>query len=158
MEWSRVVSSLQLNTRRFTDRAIKALEVAGRQAVDRGHHVITAEHVLLALTRIDRGPGHAALERLGLDLGRDRDTIIALLADSPHGETGILSVISPEVAQLVDDAVAEARGLGHDYVGTEHLILALLLADQSAAAVFLRERGIGSDRLREAVRAVLSAR
>jgi ATP-dependent Clp protease ATP-binding subunit ClpC len=156
MSWSSVVSSLRLSARHFTDRAIRVVNVAGQQASERGHTAVTAEHVLLALALVERGPGRVALERLGLDLAQEREAIAARLAGGPCGEEGKHTPVSAAVEQVMDEAVAQARGLGHNYVGTEHLTLALLSVGTDGAGEFLRERGIGAERLREAVLAVLS--
>jgi ATP-dependent Clp protease ATP-binding subunit ClpC len=59
------------------------------------------------------------------------------------------------VNPLVDEAIVQARGLGHNYVGTEHRMLALLSAGPHSAGEFLRARGITPESLREAVRVVL---
>jgi ATP-dependent Clp protease ATP-binding subunit ClpC len=156
MSWSSVLSSLQLCTRRFTDRAIQVVNVAGQQAAQRGEAAVTADHVLLALALVRRGPGRMALEHLGLDLAQEREAIAAGLAAGSCGELAKQASPSAAVEQLVDEAVAQARALGHDYVGTEHLALALLTAGASRAGEFIRSRGISADRLREAVVAVLS--
>lgn len=145
MKWSSIVSSFRLSLRRFTDRAIKVLNLASEQAADRGQPA-TAEHVLLALALVEPGPGHLALARVGLDLNRERDAIAALLTEQPRGEP---------VKRVASAAVSHARDLGHRYVGTEHLALALL--SPGPAADFLRERGISPEELREAVLAVLRA-
>ena len=156
MSWSSLLSSLRLTARRFTDRAIKVVNVAGQQAEQRGHPTVSADHLLLALALVERGPGRLALERLGLDLAQERDTIAAKVAAWPCDETGKEVPVSATLKAVLDEAAAQARGLGHDYVGTEHLTLALLTVDASGAGEFLRGRGISAERLREAVQAVLS--
>jgi ATP-dependent Clp protease ATP-binding subunit ClpC len=156
MSLSSVVSSLRLCARRFTDRAIKVVQVAGQQAAQWGHPAVTDEHILLALALVARGPGRMALERLGLDLGQEREAIAARLAAGAGGEPGTDAPGGTTVEQVVDEAVVQARGLGHNYVGTEHLALALLSGSAGGAGEFLRERGVSAERLREAVVAVLS--
>jgi ATP-dependent Clp protease ATP-binding subunit ClpA len=155
MNWSSVVSSLRLSARRFTDRAINVVNVARQQAADRGDPAVTPEHVLLALAVVERGPGRVALESLGLDLGQERVGIGALLAERPCGEPGNRPRLAPEVERVLDEAVAQARSLGHNYVGTEHLTLALV-SGAGRAAEFLRGRGISPETLRQAVLDVLS--
>jgi ATP-dependent Clp protease ATP-binding subunit ClpC len=155
MWWSQLVSSLRLSLRRFTDRAIKVVNVAQQQAAQRGQAPATAEHLLLSLALVDRCPARLAMERLGLDLASEREAI-ARLVMGPPGELAQPGPGSATVEQLIDEAIAQARGLRHDYVGTEHLTLALLAVDRGGVAEFLRERGVSRERLREAVLAVLS--
>ncbi len=157
MEWSSVRSSLQLAApRRFTDRAAKVLKMAAYQAADRCQAAVTPEHVLLALVLVERGPGRVALDHLGLDLRTERAALAALAAEGPRSEPGQGPTSSAEVGRVVDEAEVQARGLGHNYVGTEHLTLALFSAGPSQAEEFLRRRGISPESLREAVLAVLS--
>jgi ATP-dependent Clp protease ATP-binding subunit ClpC len=153
--WRFVALSFRLCRRRFTDRAIKVVKVAGQQAADRGHHVITPELILLALSFVERGPGRMALEALGLDLERERAVIAALITEEPCGQVGNRLSLSPAVARLLDEAVAQARGMGHKYVGTEHLTLALASAGAGPTGEFLRRRGISPEALREAVLGLL---
>jgi ATP-dependent Clp protease ATP-binding subunit ClpC len=157
MKWPSTIASLQLTTRRFTDRAIKVLSVAGRQAATCGVSSVTPEHVLLALALVERGPGRVALERLGLDLHRESETIAKMLIKEPNGGGQDSVPLSAEVERLVDEAAVQARGLGHNYVGTEHLALALLSVSSGGAGAFLRERGISPESLQAAVLAVLSS-
>jgi ATP-dependent Clp protease ATP-binding subunit ClpC len=156
MMWSWVVSSLRLSARRFTDRAIQVVNVAVQQAADRGHAAVVPEHVLLALALVKPGPGRAALEHLGLDLGRECEALAALLPGGPSGEPGNRPPVSPEVEALLDEAAAQSRRLGHNWVGTEHLTVALFSADAGQAGTFLRGRGISPETLRQAVLAVLT--
>jgi ATP-dependent Clp protease ATP-binding subunit ClpA len=155
MLWSSLVSSLRLVARRFTDRSIQVVDAAREEAAKRGHPTVTAEHVLLALALVRPGPGRVAMEKLGLDLAKEREVIAALLAPQPNDATNEAPAIA-SLEEIVDEAVVQARKLRHDYVGTEHVTLALLAVEASRAGQFLREHGINAVQLRDAVLAVLS--
>jgi ATP-dependent Clp protease ATP-binding subunit ClpC len=144
---------MRLSLRRFTDRAVKVMQVARQEAAQRHQAAVTPEHVLLALALVELGPWQAVLERLGLNLSMEQATLAALAAEGRQGEPGQEPAVSAEVEELLNAAVAQARGLGHRWVGTEHLTLALVDAGSTPAAEFLRRRGISSDSLRDAVRA-----
>ena len=154
--WSSVMSPFRLSARRFTDGAVKVVNVATRQAAEHGHASVAPDHLLLALALVQRGSGRGALERLGLDLARERGAIAALLAELPQAQAQQRPTMSAEAERVVDEAVVQARALRHKYVGTEHLTLAVIAAGPSQAEGFLRQRGITLDNLREAVLAVLS--
>ena len=157
MKWPSVMSSFHLSGRHFTDRAIEVLNESGRQAAACGATSITPEHVLLALALVQRGPGRVALERLGLDLHQERVTIADMLVRESSSGNQSSAALSSEVESLLSEAIEQSRGLGHSYVGTEHLTLALLSVSSGPAGDFLRERGISLENLRAEVLAVLSS-
>jgi ATP-dependent Clp protease ATP-binding subunit ClpA len=129
---------------RMTDRARKAIRVAAERAASCHRQEASAEDVLWALAIIEVGPGRVALESLGLNIATCVDELQSLQ-----------SVESPEARKLIGEAHSHARAMGHRYVGTEHLALALLSCGECPAATYLRTRGITVERLRGAVKCVL---
>jgi ATP-dependent Clp protease ATP-binding subunit ClpC len=140
---------------RFTDRAIEALAFARLEANARHHPYIAAEHVLLALARVKRGVAREALKHLGLDLTTETGPLeAALAAIAPWGQ-GTDVARNPTTMQLLGRAESVARALGHNYVGTEHMVLALWTPDGPGAS-FLSSRGISEERFREEVLSILA--
>jgi ATP-dependent Clp protease ATP-binding subunit ClpA len=146
--------TIQFSFRRFTDRAVGVMVMARKQAIRRGQAAVTPEHVLLALAMTEAGVGRFALERLGLDLEAEGPAIAALVGEDVRAEPGQRPDLGPDAQQLIREAITHAPRLGHRYVGTEHLILALLDA-RSPAGDFLRSRGITPESLRDSVLTIL---
>jgi ATP-dependent Clp protease ATP-binding subunit ClpC len=140
---------------RFTDRAIEVLAAARLEANSRHHPHITAEHVLLALARAQPGVALEALKRLGLDLIDESGNLEGALAVIPPRGEGRDAVRNPITQQLLRGARGAARALGHNYVGTEHLVLALLTPGPTGTS-FLSSRGISEERFREEVLRILA--
>ena len=128
--------------RRFTDQSVNA---AGRCQEARGRaarHDITPEHVLLGVATLRGGAqARVILGNLGLDLERDTMVVTALANAHEPGQSQAAPTLAPETQRLLNRAREHARGLGHNYVGTEHLILGLP-GGTGQAADYLRERGI----------------
>src|SRR5687767_9504660 len=136
---------MNVQHRKLTERTWKILRVAADRAASFGRSHATPEDVLWALATVHRGPGRAALECLGLNIAEAVDALDLLVADE--------SLNSDDVVQ---EAHSQSQDMGHDYVGSEHLVLAVLAFRNCSAAQFLRERGITEDNLRSQVKDVLS--
>jgi ATP-dependent Clp protease ATP-binding subunit ClpC len=150
MDWYSLRQSFGLILQRFTDRAVNVVAVARAQADKRHHRLVTPEHVLLALAQVEPGPGRVTLARLGVRLKQLMDDLSALVTAVPERSAGEKLTLSPEVEAMLKQAKAQAQALGHNYVGTEHFVLALL-AGGGPAADFLKARGITVERFREEV-------
>jgi ATP-dependent Clp protease ATP-binding subunit ClpA len=140
---------------RFTGRALTVVNVhCPAAALELGHGYIGTEHVLLGLWGDPECLAVLALERLGLD----RDTVLsAIVAVIPRGEaTEITGGFTPRAWVALGNTVGEALGLGHNYVGTEHMLLALLGGVGGVAAQVLDDAGIDHDRARAVVIELLS--
>jgi ATP-dependent Clp protease ATP-binding subunit ClpA len=138
--------ALRLSLRGFTDHAVNALLAARAEAARRSHRELTAGHVLLGIATIRACVGKLALDRLGVDLGRDAEAIAALVGTPEAGRSGGRPLLDSGAKALIERARAEARRSGLGCVGTEHLIFALLSED-GPAADYLRGRGITPQRL-----------
>jgi ATP-dependent Clp protease ATP-binding subunit ClpC len=149
MDYAAVWSLLQCFLPDFTDRAVKLLSVARDEAEARHHALVTPEHVLLALVAIEPGVGRVALERLGFDFQREKQAIVALVVGAPPGSPNRGQSFSEEVKRMIVLAAAASKELGHEYVGTEHLIVGLLRCGPCPAGDYLRQFGITVDRFRE---------
>lgn len=145
--------------RRFTQRAQRAIINAQEEARRLGHPAVGTEHILLGLIREGEGIGAKALLALGVDLSRVRDEVRRLIGEgierreSPAGDLPV----TPRAKQVFNLAFDEARLQGVNYVGTEHLLLALLREEQGVAAQALTSMGIRLDEVREQVMLLLGA-
>ena len=135
---------------RFTERAKKVLTLAQEEAERSHHSYIGTEHLLLGLLREGEGLAAKVLGNLGVEIGKVRQTIESVLG---RNERIIIQQIIPtsRVKKVIEISFEEARRMGHNYVGTEHLLLGVL-ADPAAISVrVLAELGIPADQLRQAV-------
>ncbi len=136
---------------RFTDRARKVMALANQEAHRFGHEYIGTEHILLGLVMEGGGVGANALKNLNVDLPGIRCEVDKLAR--PGKDTGIVSKLpaAPQAKKLIERAIAEARGLAHNYVGTEHLLLGMLDEKSDTAALVLTNLGLNLDRVRQEV-------
>ena len=139
--------------RRFTQRAKNTLLHAQEEARMMGHSAIGTEHILLGLLREGEGIGARALIGQGLDLDKIREEIQSFIGQEQElteGESGELP-ITPRVKKIFNLAFEEARQQGVNYVGTEHLLLALLDEGEGVASQVLKSLGIQVEVLRQQV-------
>jgi ATP-dependent Clp protease ATP-binding subunit ClpC len=138
---------------RFTQRARRVLSLAHTEAERARQSNIGTEHLLLGLADEEGGVAGRVLRELGLEPSRVREMVERV---SPSGRyTGGKIDLAPETQQVLEFAVDEARRLGHHYIGTEHILLALVRAEGSAMDV-LRRLGVTPDQIRRQTRRVLN--
>jgi hypothetical protein len=132
---------------RFTERAKKVLTYAQEEAERQHHSYIGTEHLLLGLLREPHGLAAAVLNNLGVEIGLVRQTIGSVLG---RHERLILQQITPtsRVKKVIEVSFVEAQRLGHSYVGTEHLLLGLLIEGEGIAAHLLQDLGATLDQVR----------
>jgi ATP-dependent Clp protease ATP-binding subunit ClpC len=143
---------------RFTDRARQCMQLATKHAHRCGHEYVGTEHMLLGIVDEGSGVGANVLKNLGVDLRKVRqevDRIIGNGADSDdQSDQGRLPQ-TPRAKKAIEYAIDEARQLGHNYVGTEHLLLGLLREDDSVAAQVLIHLGVNLESVRKEVKDLL---
>jgi ATP-dependent Clp protease ATP-binding subunit ClpC len=134
---------------KFTERVRKVIYLAREEAARLQHDYIGTEHLLLGVIREGEGIAAAVLNNLGLDLDRIRQEVENMVA--PSGGTMTIGEIpfTPRAKRVLELAVEEARALGHNYVGTEHLLLGLIHEGDGVAAKVLLELGVDRKRVRE---------
>ncbi|NMA64161.1 MAG: ATP-dependent Clp protease ATP-binding subunit [Syntrophomonadaceae bacterium] len=145
--------------RRFTQRAQRSIINAQEEARAMGHPAVGTEHILLGLIREGEGIGARAMLELGVDLQRLRDEVQRVLGTGmvrSEGQAGDLP-ITPRAKRVLNLAFDEARLQGVNYVGTEHLLLALLREEQGVAAQILTAMGVRLEDVREQVMLLLGA-
>ena len=138
---------------RFTDRARRAVVLAQEESRRLNHHHIGTEHLLLGMVVEGEGVAAVALTRLGLDLGTVRRWAEET---SGRGSTEPPSHIpfTDEAKATMEGALREALKLGHNYIGTEHLLLGII--EQPPITAFLTEQGLSGATIRTAVMEVLT--
>jgi len=124
---------------RFTDRARRAMTLANQEAQRLGHDHIGTEHLLLGLAKEGSGTAAIVLHNFNVDLSTLRQQVEQLAHGPSRNPLPKRLQPSERYKRVLDTAIQEAAALGHNYVGTEHLLLGLLhLDDGTAARVFAR--------------------
>jgi len=142
---------------RFTERARKVIVYAKEEARRFNHDYIGTEHLLLGLIREGEGVAAAVLQKLGLDLETIRIEVEKLVQPGP--QTQVLGDIpfTPRSKKALELAAEEARALGHNYIGTEHLLLGLVKEGEGMAYRVLLNLGLDLGKLRNEVMELLGS-
>jgi ATP-dependent Clp protease ATP-binding subunit ClpC len=139
---------------RFTDRARRVVVLAQEEARMLNHNYIGTEHILLGLIREGAGVAARALEALGFspdDLRREIEEIIGQGKPAPTGHIPF----TPRAKKVLELSLREALQLGHNYIGTEHILLGLIAEGEGVGAQVLVRRGASLGRLRAEVASLL---
>ncbi|MFH1651335.1 MAG: ATP-dependent Clp protease ATP-binding subunit [Chloroflexota bacterium] len=140
---------------KFSERARRVLTIAQEEARNLNHSYIGTEHILLGLVREEEGIAAKILTNLGVGLGKVRSAVEFIIGrgEKPgSGETGL----TPRAKKVIELAIDEARHLGHNYIGTEHLLLGLLREGEGVAASVLDSFGITIEKARAEATHILS--
>ncbi|HJT63897.1 MAG TPA: Clp protease N-terminal domain-containing protein, partial [Candidatus Limnocylindria bacterium] len=140
---------------KFTDRARKVLTLAQDEAQRFNHNYIGTEHLLLGLVREGEGVAARVLENMNVELSKVRQAVEFIIGRGERpvvGEVGL----TPRAKRVIELAIDEARRLGHNYIGTEHLLLGLVREGEGIAAGVLESLGVNLDKVRHQVIHVLS--
>ncbi len=140
---------------KFTERARRVLTFAQEEAQHFNHSYIGTEHILLGLVREDEGIAAKVLMNLGVGIGKVRSAVEFIIERSEKPSTGEIG-LTPRAKRVIELAIDEARSLGHNYIGTEHLLLGLLREGEGIAASVLDSFGITLERARAEIVRVLS--
>ena len=121
----------------FTNRAKKAIDIANEVAMELGHNYIGTEHILYGLIKEGSGVAAKVLENQGIEPDMVIDKIVELVGnETPVNET---IGFTPRSKRVIENAFIEARKLGYNYIGTEHMLLGILKEGDSIAARILIE-------------------
>jgi len=143
---------------RFSDRARHAMALANLEAGNLGHNFLAPGHIMLGLIAEGECVATEALRLLDVDLDRVRERVAAQM-EKPLGITGFgIRAQTVQTKEVIAMAIEEARRLGHRYVGTEHLVLALLQQPDGLPNRVLKEQGVDLTRLREKVLAIMPSK
>ncbi len=142
---------------RFTDRARKVMGLAKAEAQRLNHEYIGTEHILLGLVQEGSGVAANVLKQMNIDLKRIRNEIEKIVKGSPTMVTQGNLPFTPRAKKVLELAVEEASNLGHNYIGTEHLLLGLIKENEGIAARVLLNLGVKLEEVREEILEFLGA-
>jgi ATP-dependent Clp protease ATP-binding subunit ClpC len=134
---------------RFTDRARQVVVLAQDQARKGNHNHIGTDDLLLGLIEEGEGVAAKALESLGVSLAAVRQQAEEMIGQGQNSPPEHIP-FTPRAKQVLELAQQESRVLGHSYIGTEHILLALIREDGVAARVLVK-LGVDMDRARQQV-------
>ena len=141
---------------RFTDRARRVLVIAEQEAASFNHNFLGVEHIVLGLSLEGGGVAAKTLEALDIGGRQLRDWIDNTIGASKEPFTGSRT-FTPRARKVVGDlAVREALALGHNYIGTEHLLLAVTAQPESAGAAAILSAGVSLEDVRAKVLELLA--
>jgi len=140
---------------RFTDRARRVVVLAEEEARLLRHNSVGTEHILLGLLHEGEGVAARALESLGINREAVRQRVEQLIGEGQQAPGGHI-LFTPRAKKVLELSLREAMALGHNYVGTEHILLAMLREGDSVAAQALTGLGIGHAQVRERVLGLLA--
>jgi len=132
----------------FTPRAQQVLQLARKEADRFNHGYVGTEHILLGLIALGHGVAVNALQALGIDLASVRMEVEKAVGTGPETKTIGNIPFTPRAKKVLALSASEARGLGHSYVGTEHILLGLLREGEGIAARVLENLGVDLDEIR----------
>jgi ATP-dependent Clp protease ATP-binding subunit ClpC len=136
----------------FTPRAQQAIQLARKEAVRLSNNFVGTEHLLLGLIRLDKGVAIAVLRKLGIDLQVLRNEVETLVrAAGPDHRPTDISPFTPRTKRVLAMASKEALALHHTYLGTEHILLALLREGDGLAGRVLKSLRVDLERTRQEV-------
>jgi ATP-dependent Clp protease ATP-binding subunit ClpC len=143
---------------RFTERARQVVVLAQHDARALGHNYIGTEHLLLGLLREEQGLGARVLVALGVTVEGTREQVARIVGmGDESGATGQIP-FTPRAKRTLELALRESLALGHDYIGTEHVLLGLIAGSDGVAAQILADAGVKPGDVRGAVLAMLEGR
>jgi ATP-dependent Clp protease ATP-binding subunit ClpA len=138
---------------RFTERARKVVFYAQEAAQKSGDHFVSTEHILVGLLREKDSVATKVLEKLGADPDQIRKDAEKAMGSGPS-RTSQDMTLTPRAKRVIDKAYAEARSLDNNYIGTEHLLLGLILDTGGAAGKVLAKHKVELDRARSEIMAL----
>ncbi|UCB43714.1 MAG: ATP-dependent Clp protease ATP-binding subunit [Dehalococcoidales bacterium] len=140
---------------KFSERARRVLTLAQEEAQHLNHSYIGTEHILLGLLREEEGVAAKVLTNLNVSLGKVRSGVEFIIGHGEKPSTGEIG-LTPRAKRVIELAIDEARNLGHNYIGTEHLLLGLLHEGGGVAAGVLDSFGITLEQVRTETTRILS--
>src|SRR6201982_1576031 len=135
---------------RFTDRARRVVVLAQEEARMLNHNYIGTEHILLGLIHEGEGVAAKALESLGISLDAVRQQVEEIIGQGQQAPSGHIP-FTPRAKKVLELSLREALQLGHNYIGTEHILLGLIREGDGGAGQGLVKRGAALNRVRQQV-------
>jgi len=142
---------------RFTERARQVVVLAQDESRELGHGYIGTEHILLGLLREEEGVGARALQSLGISLGEVRGQVSRIVGIGDEPATGQIP-FTPRAKKVLELALRESQALGHNHIGTEHVLLGLARENSGVGARILLDLGVDDDAIRKRTIQMLGGR
>jgi len=140
---------------RFTDRARRVVVLAQEEARLLNHNYIGTEHILLGLIHEGEGVAAKGLESLGISLDSVRTQVVEIIGQGQQSPSGHIP-FTPRAKKVLELSLREALQLGHNYIGTEHILLGLIREGEGVAAQVLQKLGADLPKVRQTVIQLLS--
>ena len=140
---------------RFTERARQVVVLAQEEARTLKHNYIGTEHILLGLLREEEGLAARVLESLDITVERVRAQVVRIVGSGEEVTSGQIP-FTPRAKKVLELALREALSLGHNYIGTEHILLGLVRENEGVAARILLDFDADAETVRNAIIRMLS--
>jgi ATP-dependent Clp protease ATP-binding subunit ClpC len=141
---------------RFTDKARRVVVLAQEEARILNHNYIGTEHMLLGILHEGEGVGAKTLESMGISLEAARAKVEEIIGQGQSAPTGHIP-FTPRAKKVLELGLRESKQLGHNYIGTEHLLLGIIREGEGVAAQVLQKLGADVGGVRQQVAQLLSA-
>jgi ATP-dependent Clp protease ATP-binding subunit ClpC len=135
----------------FTPRAKQVIVLANEESLRLNHNFIGTEHILLGLLKLGNGVATNVLVKLGLDLEKARAEVEKIDGRGPDRKITFTLPFTPRAKEIFKLARNDAKLLNHTYIGTEHLLLGILLEGKGVAAMVLKNLEINIKEMREEI-------
>jgi ATP-dependent Clp protease ATP-binding subunit ClpC len=139
---------------RFTERARQVPVLAQDEARSLGHNYIGTEHLLIGLLREEDGLAARVLQTLGVTLDEVRERVVAIVERGEERPVGQMP-FTPRAKKVLELSLREALSMGHNHIGTEHILLGLVHEGSGVAARILSDMGVDAEAIRREVVTVL---
>ncbi|RQD67003.1 MAG: ATP-dependent Clp protease ATP-binding subunit [Tindallia sp. MSAO_Bac2] len=139
---------------RFTERAQKVILLSQEFAQQFGHNYVGTEHLLLGLMQEGEGIAAEAMKQMGMQLPSLKERVMRIVGTGQ--QKAQLLGFTPRTKRIFELSFAEARSLGHSYIGTEHLLLGLVREGEGVGAKILAELGLTPEKVREEILKLLN--
>ena len=134
-------------TYKFTKRAEKAIEIANQIAADFGHNYIGTEHLLYGLLKEGSGVASKVLENQGITPEQVEEQIDLLVGRNEQVEDNSVIGFTPRTKRVIENAFREAKKLGTDFIGTEHLLIGIMREGDSVAVRIMLDLNVNPQKL-----------
>ena len=141
----------------FNEGVRKAMDAAQQEARDLGHNYIGSEHLLLGLLSVPEGAAAKALKNVGITKDVVRQIVLQLIGKGDYQFNEHFGY-TPRTKKIIELSLQEAKRLDHNYVGTEHLLLALLRERESVAARIIEDSGVDVNQLKNTLMGNISGK
>jgi len=140
---------------RFTERARQVVVLAQEESRTFKHNYIGTEHILLGLLREEEGLAGRVLESLDITIERVRAAVLQIVGAGEEPTPGQIP-FTPRAKKVLELAIREALSLGHNYIGTEHILLGLARENEGVGVRILREFDVDAEKIRNEIIRMLS--